>query len=1171
MIAVKLASLHLQAFGPFTDKVIYFAAHGANLHLVYGPNEAGKSSALRAMTDLRFGIPTRSTDNFLHAHDGMRIAGLFVDRQGHRMGFVRRKGRAPTLSRFDPAAGGKDALQPASAVDEQTLTGGLDRGAFESMFGLDHGRLRKGGELLLEGQGELGAALFEASAGTQGIGRLLAAIDDDAKAYFNPHGRTTTATINEARRTLDEARKALRDALTRPADWRTLHDAHVAALSRLTDASQALETLRRRDHELTELRACEPTLRDYYRESTELALLVDAPMLRETAREDRQAAQQTLERANSAAREAALTADRLTQVLAQLFVEDNLLSHGATIERVANLIDASARDRQGVLKAKDLASRIEAELSLLVRRLVPDGDLQSALAAVPSAADRVALDQHLAALASQTERSHEPRQRAADLREALALSGQSAIPQAEPAARHALQAAVRRGKALGDVGRQVAEVEREIKLHESALQRLLAALHADDVARLIAAQPLLDAQFQQMRQAIAEMAAAMLKERNELANLIKDLEEQRLQLRALQATGEVVTAATLRAARSNRDAAWLAIRHAYIKGNWSPAGRLIAAFEAAQSEADRQADLLRTDADRAARLALTEGRIGQMAARQAILERSLGELDARRLSVEQNWNTLLAKNGLPAFDLETLREWQLRRVEALQVAEQLTAAQAKLRQILNAVTEAADEMDACLRTVGAKYAESRTRDATDRLLRAIEQAEQWEHNAGKAEADNIARVTIAEQQRAELARAETLVAAADVAITKHHDALQAWCGRLFLAANASPASIRAQLDELEAIARKSEQMTRAQSDERELRADIEDLERQVRGLAELIGEPAPLLVEDFADRLRARLELARKAERERENLTRDHARAQSEQRAAAEQRSVCEATLTLLCEEAGGVAMAELPDCELRADCKRALAKSSTRLHQQLMAASSGKVAVLRERLAGLDIVSMDAERERLHAKIAVEEAGVAAARQVEERTRRALEAIDNSDRAATLRESIEAAAARLRRAMRPWARLRLAHALLREALNRFRERAQAPMIAAASTYFSLMTGGAFTRLVTDDVGDKPVLRAERAGAAIIGMEAMSEGTRDQLYLALRLAALALRRDSHPDMPLVLDDVLITSDDERATHILRALDHFAADSQVVILTHHRHLIEVAQAALPGRACAIHML
>ena len=87
----------------------------------------------------------------------------------------------------------------------------------------------------------------------------------------------------------------------------------------------------------------------------------------------------------------------------------------------------------------------------------------------------------------------------------------------------------------------------------------------------------------------------------------------------------------------------------------------------------------------------------------------------------------------------------------------------------------------------------------------------------------------------------------------------------------------------------------------------------------------------------------------------------------------------------------------------------------------------------------------------------------------------------------------------------------------------------------------------------------------------MSEGTADQLYLALRLAALELRRAAHPDMPLVLDDVLVTSDDERASRVLEALARFTAGGQVLLFTHHRHLLDVARATLGEDVLAVHRL
>jgi exonuclease SbcC len=222
-------------------------------------------------------------------------------------------------------------------------------------------------------------------------------------------------------------------------------------------------------------------------------------------------------------------------------------------------------------------------------------------------------------------------------------------------------------------------------------------------------------------------------------------------------------------------------------------------------------------------------------------------------------------------------------------------------------------------------------------------------------------------------------------------------------------------------------------------------------------------------------------------------------------------------------------------------------------------------------VPALESERERCRTERVRLEQEQTSAQRTEEQARRALEVIDASDRAALAREAMESAAARYRSAIRPWARLKLARALLQEALNRFRERAQAPMVSAASAYFSLMTGGAYERLVTDEREDRPVLCAQRAGGVTIGIEAMSEGTADQLYLALRLAALELRRPSHPPMPLVLDDTLITSDDARAANILRALARFAEGSQVMLFTHHRHLLDVARSTLGDTAFMTHRL
>ena len=84
----------------------------------------------------------------------------------------------------------------------------------------------------------------------------------------------------------------------------------------------------------------------------------------------------------------------------------------------------------------------------------------------------------------------------------------------------------------------------------------------------------------------------------------------------------------------------------------------------------------------------------------------------------------------------------------------------------------------------------------------------------------------------------------------------------------------------------------------------------------------------------------------------------------------------------------------------------------------------------------------------------------------------------------------------------------------------------------------------------------------------MSEGTRDQLYLALRMAALKLQRDRGVDLPVILDDVMMASDDHRASCIFKVLAEFSASGQVIVFTHHQHLCDIARQSVPQDRLAV---
>lgn len=1174
---MKLVRLLLHAFGPFTDAEIDFSGEGektaTNFHLIYGPNEAGKSSALRAMTDLRFGINLRSTDDFLHASSQLRIAGIFTDSQGETIGLVRRKGRGSTLSRFDVDTGLPAASPEVAEEIARALQGGLERDEFEAMFGLNHERLRAGGERLLKGEGELGATLFEASAGTQNIAAIIAGLEADSKGLFNPHGRAQSAIINESRRNLEEQRQLWKQAQIRPAEWQSLNRAHEQAKAALAEIESDLETARRRENDLTELRTVAPLIHEYDRTRGELDDLAGVPDLPVSARDDRLAAEHALCRAKKDLQEAVIELTRCTESLDKLTIEEILLKHAEAIERLNSGVESVNRSRVEAQQQQAQNERTEGDLATVAARIAPGRTLSDVLLAVPSAGDRIALDQHLGEINRLSERLKGLQSRAEELAQHAINDSENLFPLPDPESRQKVVTTLQAAQALGDCSRQKNELEKEIRELDGGLTQMLSDLGIVSVEALRTARPLLDAQIANARNTLTDLDEFVRRAKEEDFRLENDLKQQEIRRRQLAAAGEIVTAETLRIAREKRDQGWDLIRKVYIEGSengddlsreFDTARPLPEAFEVAQNEADRQADLLRADATRAAGFEECAARIDEMEVRRRQIADELAKITARRNEWQAEWSRQLSESRLPDLDPEALREWQSLRQGALDVSGRISRLKVEHDRLLGEIAAAISALVKALQAVGQQPKGSS-------LPTLIQQAILWDKLTTSSEAEHSALAKAEKNRQVEREKLSSSIENTENEVQSHLASLRVWHARLFLPPGSTPETVKARLEELDALSRQSNTLTETRLRKAQLQAVVDDFAIQASKLALLLGEPAPDMADDFAGRLYTRLVLAREQNTQRLTLIRDHEKAQKRKKDAESEQATQSAILARLCATAGVDAIDLLPEREERATRKRLLQSQLTKQREQLMQASTRSEDELRERLAGQDLPAINAQRERCRAEILQLEERQAVARQAEEQTRRALEAIDSSDKAATAREAMESATARYRAALRPWARLKLAHALLQESLTRFRERAQAPMVAAASTYFSLMTGGRYTRLMADEAGDKPVLCAERKDGKRIGVQAMSEGTADQLYLALRLAALELRHASHPQMPLVLDDVLVTSDDHRAANILRALARFAQGGQVMLFTHHRHLIEVARSALEEQEIVFHCL
>jgi uncharacterized protein YhaN len=138
---------------------------------------------------------------------------------------------------------------------------------------------------------------------------------------------------------------------------------------------------------------------------------------------------------------------------------------------------------------------------------------------------------------------------------------------------------------------------------------------------------------------------------------------------------------------------------------------------------------------------------------------------------------------------------------------------------------------------------------------------------------------------------------------------------------------------------------------------------------------------------------------------------------------------------------------------------------------------------------------------------------------------------------------------------------LLRWAIDRYRQDKQGPLLKRAGEIFSILTQASFERLIVDFDEKAPQLKGCRPGGKLVDVSGMSDGTRDQLFLALRLAALELQLDQGRALPFVVDDLFINFDDARSAAGFEALAELATQTQVIFLTHHSHLLPIVEETL----------
>lgn len=1144
---MRLTELSLEKYGSCASRELTIP-EAAGLTVVYGANEAGKSTCLEAISDFLFSIPKNTQRGSLFGYDGMRIGASMLMADGSTLTLKRRKGNGKTLADLSGTALDDTVLAP--------VLGAITRERFETLFGLNHETLRNGGERLLHADGDIGRLIVEAGGGLRTLVSRLEGIDGEADKLFDTR-RSVNRVFYQQLTAFEAAEKTARGAQLTRENFEQTRKASLAAAEKLEALRIERRSLGALTSRLERVLRVAPHLRQLAGLTQDLIGYDDVACFPDdfaakmrTALDERNGAEKRLEAAIE-------RRNRLKARLDALVVNPGLKAAEQGVRDLAERAIHVSKARSDRANRQREIDDGEAQLAALRRilGLPADADLaplipdQSALNLVRSAADEMV--ERRPALASARKRLGELAASLAaidDRLEAARLAGHDAPPEASSSAFASLAA-----QKSAHVARQQA-----LDADSATLTGRLKTLGFDTIDAL-ANLPCPSVDDIRSEQAARETLTSQIEDQAKLKRQAeREISAGEAEIGALQASGTIASDASLAEARTLRADAWRPIKSAYVAGQLpdDATARLAVAdgLETAIVSADELADRRAAEAERAASLAFALRRIAEARAAITAAEAETTALVAQGEARIAQWG-----NSFPQIlgkhpELASLLQFGQARQLVLDESERLRIAANALALEEAQLAPAVELLE--------RIEQSRKLDTTLSFAARVSAVQ----NAISRHEQAHAEYARDKRDREDLARQHKLV---EVEVQQLSDAQAAWdsawpaaTGALGLQPDISPADANSAVTEwvgargvLSAIGQARQRLKRMDEDEASLAKDVRSLATE---LAIEIGEDcvvaAQMLLARFTDNATAQTQY--------DGVLPDFEEAKVEADQAQEALGTVREELATLAASAklDGGDDGALLDAASRCEARMALCNEIA-LAERTATDVGDKLdlAALRAEWDERDLDEVRAELIEQTSRASEIESEIEAAILAEKAAKDDLAAYLSQSEVNHAVAEREAAAAQMHLALERYLELSVARELVTSAMATIRAEQQDPLIARAGELFTATTLGEFTAIETD-IDDKghPIVVGRRANGGIAAVATMSDGTRDQLFLAFRMASLENYASATEPLPFIADDILVHFDDERSRSTLDLLAEFGKTNQVLLFTHHRSIRELAE-------------
>lgn len=1179
---MRIQSLHLIAFGPFTNTAIDLSRGKEGLHIIFGQNESGKSSSLRALHQVLYGIPTKSTDNFKHAHPDLRIGIVLKHSDNSILRVVRRKGNNKTLRKLDAEN---------EIVDESQLhhyLGNINQATFENMFGIDHQTLVSGGEAILKGNGELGQLLFSAGAGIQDLKSVQASLEKDYLDLYTRNG--SSRIINKQLSEYADAKKILRESELPNSEWER-HDLSLRqAEGRKEQLNKQLNEANKNLSRLAHYRNAIPLLAERSLYDTQLLALQTVVCLPENFEDNaRNALEQMLVLKREEEQDSQKIA-QLNQELKNLNVPDELIERAATIESLQQKLGShqkAAIDRQslepGLIEERERARACLRDLGLKDDFAAASKlrlSVQEKTRLRKLALERRALWQAFTDAQALRQRTEQRLRQCSD--ELVKLEQVPACEKLLVCYKRIQQDPQMEERIIAETNR----IERNFKqvffdLRKLQLKGLLdgnsletcAELHAQLHNIVLPDNHVIDSIEKELGQLNKEIETL----NSRIADISSELSEIQFRLQEHELKIAAPTESDLKEIRQLRDTGWKLVLKSWKEGmpletaelqnylaSSNNSSELSTAYEWTLSKSDTVADRLRHEADHVAQKIQLTAQMQKLQVSLNDAKQKLAAKESRKAELKEHWLSLWSEITEKQLNPQVAKIWisqfEAQRNALNSVLEFLESSKFSIAL----VERSKKELEEALLDAGWSPEALSKRPL---LLNLLEQAQLCLDNYRSLKQSQSELEKELSKLQIDLANNTATEQARKSEIDSWAFSWQPAVEGLGLSATTSPEELTAFLDRLEQFFSHFDQISNLKRRIAGIDRDAEQFCQDVKetidklSLAELKKQLNKLSSEEASLELFNNLKKAKEMSQRRQMLQERRAELVETETLRRASLEKLKDRLKQMMTEAQVSSEGELLEAAKQSNEKRRLQELVDSYNRQLVRLSEGSSleAYLKEcqslSAEELDIEIKTIQEENKTAELERDELQLSIGRE-----KQILQSMDGAANAAEASLRLQQILAELGQDVEHYLRLRMASIILKKSIDRYREKNQSPILRKASDIFARLSNGSFSGL-QEDFNEKgePVLFGVRADASTLtAIEGMSEGTCDQVYLALRLAGLSLYLEKEEALPFIVDDILVNFDDQRSLATLRVLAELSKRTQIIMFTHHAHIVDLAK-------------